>query len=287
MDYKDYYKILGVGKTASQDEIKKAYRKLAKVYHPDKNPNNAEAERKFKDLTEAYEVLSDSENRKKYDELGANWRQSSNASGFGGRSYSQGFRQGRAAENHFSDFFNQFFSGSSFGSQQEKGSDLEAELPLSFDEVMNGTERILRAKDEKLKIKIKPGAKDGQKIRIKGKGGHSRFGLRGDLYILIKVPDTNGYRIEGNNLYKSIDVDLYTAVLGGKTEVALPNGTISLPIKAGTQGGSKLRLRGKGLPEYNKPNVFGDLYLEVQVKVPKSLSEREKEHFEALKNLKK
>lgn len=292
MDYKDYYKILGVSKGASQDEIKKAYRKLAVKYHPDKNEGDAKAEAKFKELTEAYEVIGNPENRKQYDEMGANWKQYQNMGGAQGgfRQYqgsggAQGFGGGG-----FSDFFKTFF-GAGFdeftsGKSIYKGKDLEASLPLSWEEAYHGCEKILQAKDERIKIKIKPGSHNMQKIRVKGKGGHAAHGgTRGDLYITLKVPENGKYERKGNDLYAKQKVDLYTAVLGGKVTVETPSKSISVSIPAGTASGKKLRLKGLGAPFQSMPSRVGDFYVEIEVEIPTQLSEEQRSLFEQIRTL--
>jgi curved DNA-binding protein len=297
MDYKDYYKVLGVSKSASQDEIKKAYRKLAVKYHPDKNEGDAKAENRFKEITEAYEVLGNAENRQKYDQMGANWKQYENMGnqGFGGFG---GFGGGGSSRRRtggasfggggFSDFFNSFFGGQfdewSTGKSVYKGKDLEANLPLSWDEAFNGTEKVLQAKNGRIKIKIKPGAYDGQKIRVKGKGGHAAGGgERGDLYITLQVAQNPNYEQKGNDLYKTVSIDLFTAVLGGKVSVETPTKTINVPIAAGTSSGKKLRLKGLGAPSSTGGN--GDFYVQIEIEVPKSLTDEQKRLFEQLRNL--
>ncbi len=298
MEYKDYYKVLGVGKKASQEEIKKTYRKLALKYHPDKNPDNAEAEKRFKEISEAYEVIGDPEKRKKYDELGANWKQYEQYqnAGFGGsrRSYQYGGDFGKAFSGDFSDFFNAFFGGGGFGGSpfggrdyghQSRGRrpqvrDAQAELNLSFSEAFHGVDKVVLLDGQKIKLKIKAGAKDGQKLKLKGKGQGG-----GDLIITLKVDQANGYRRDGLNLIMPLEIDLYTAVLGGKVSVSTPHGTLNVPIAAGSQAGQKLRLKGKGMPDYKNSNTYGDLIIELLVKLPKNLSSREKELFEKLRSL--
>ncbi|MFW6289652.1 MAG: DnaJ C-terminal domain-containing protein [Mariniphaga sp.] len=320
MNYKDYYQTLGVSKDASQDDIKKAYRKLAVKYHPDKNPENEEAEERFKEISEAYEVLRDPEKRKKYDKLGANWKQYESA-GAGAYDYSRagagapgggsyyfegdlGDLFGQAgAGGGFSDFFNAFFGGGAgtqagfgggagpqtgFGgrSRSFKGSDLQAEMEITLYEAYHGTSRILNVDDEKLRINIKPGAYNGQELRLKGKGAPGPGGgERGDIYIKIKVTAGDEYHVEGQNLTQKIDVDLYTAVLGGKKEINTLAGKLNVPVPKGSQNGSKLRLKGKGMPVYNSPGKFGDLYIELNVTIPKNLSAEEIQLFKKLKEL--
>jgi len=300
MDYKDYYKILGVSKNASTDEIKKAYRKLAVKYHPDKNPENKEAETRFKEISEAYEVLRDPEKRKKYDQLGSNWNQFQGADA-GGFDFSQfgGGRKGRSrsyfsgnmddlfgdSDSGFSDFFNAFFGGfggSSEGfrqqAQQVKGKDLRSELTISLSEAYHGTSRLLNVNGQKLRINIKPGAFNGQELRLKGKGGKGlNGGPDGDIYLTIKVIPEKNYTVNGNNLILKTDIDLYTAVLGGKININTLSGKLNINIPKGTQNGTKLRIKGKGMPVYGKSGTFGDLLLQLNILIPTNLSKKEKE----------
>lgn len=312
MEYKDYYKILGVSKSASQDEIKKAYRKLAVKYHPDKNAGNKEAEEKFKEIGEAYEVLKDPEKRKKYEQLGANWKHYQNAgTGSGGFGYSNfaGANPGGGStfyyegdlgdifsdsDGDFSDFFKSFFGGrgngsrSGFSSKQRayQGSDLHAEMEITLAEAFSGTTRILNVDGEKLRVKTKPGAYSGQELRIKGKGGHGlNGGSRGDIYVKIKVLPNPRYNLEGNDLILKTDIDLYTAVLGGKIEIDTLSGKLNVPVPAGSQNGSKLRLHGKGMPVYGKSGIAGDLYVQLNVIIPRNLGPEELNLFKKLREL--
>jgi curved DNA-binding protein len=310
MNYRDYYQTLGVSKTATQDEIKKAYRKLAVKYHPDKNQGDKQAEERFKEISEANEVLSDPEKRKKYDKLGANWKQYENA---GAGSYQYSGRQGRSpggesyyfegdlgdlfgeagGDSGFSDFFNAFFggggrrqSGNSRRSQAFKGNDLHAELELSLSEAWHGTTRILDTGEEKLRITIKPGAYNGQELRLKGKGSPGiNGGPKGDIYVKIKIISDNQYQIEGNDLIRQADIDFYTAVLGGNIELDTLSGKLNIPIPKGSQNGSKLRLKGKGMPVYGKQGQFGDLYIRLNITVPKNLSSEELSLLRRLKEI--
>ena len=310
MNFKDYYKSLGVDKNATTDAIKKEYRKLARKYHPDVNPNNKEAEEKFKEISEAYEVLSDPEKRKKYDELGADWKKYEQAGhpgggGFdwgryqqqgGGQTYSSGDFEGFGGGG-FSDFFESIFGGSGgFGQQTRsrsarafKGQNYETEVDLSLNEAYTGTSRMLRSsKGEQLKINIKPGVADGQTLRLAGKGGEgSGGGPNGDILIRVKIlPDPNFLR-KGDDLYKDQQVDLYTALLGGEITVNTMSGAIKMKLPPETQNGSNLRLRGKGFPRYGKTDEYGDLYLKIQVQLPKALTDKEKELLQQLSELRK
>jgi curved DNA-binding protein len=310
MEYKDYYKILGVDKKASQDEIKKAYRKLAIKYHPDKNPGNKEAENKFKLINEANEVLSDPEKRKKYDELGENWnrfQQGGSASygnpfgagGFGGQHgqtiYYEGdindlFGQG-TGRSGFSDFFEAFFgnirgnTSYHFGNASDfKGQNYETEMAITLEEAYRGTSRVIQLENEKIRITTKPGAYDGQLLRIKGKGGRgSKNSLHGDLMVRVRVTPHHLYERNGDDLKIIQTVDLFTAVLGGETIVYTLDGKIKVKIPAGTQNGKILRIKGKGMPVYDTKNSFGDLQVQVNISVPEKLTPKQKELFEQLR----
>lgn len=311
MDYKDYYKILGVDKKASQGDIKKAYRKLAVKYHPDKNPDSSGSEDKFKEISEAYEVLSDKEKRKLYDKLGANWKHYQNG-GYdpSGRShqYAQGGPGGQyhyefqgdpgdffGRGSGFSDFFESFFGGSGRSSGGFSGStrfsdfggdmpvsDLAGELNISLQEAFRGTERIIDLGREKLKVKIKPGAYDGLKLRVKGKGEKGHRGTAGNLYLTIRIEPHSTIERKGDNLYMEVPIDLFTALLGGKQKIYTLSGHVNITIPEGTQNGKQLRLKGKGMPVYGT-NTRGDLYLKLHVKLPKRLNNEQKIMVKKLK----
>jgi curved DNA-binding protein len=296
VEYKDYYKILGVDKKASQDEIKKAYRALAIKYHPDKNPDDKVSEEKFKQANEANEVLSDVEKRKKYDELGENWQQfeqNGNQQRGGNRrqqNYYQGFNNdayGTGEQADFSDFFEQFFAGRSGGktnNQNRRGGDYETEMEISLEEAYKGTERIIQLETGKLRITTKPGAYNEQKLLIKGKGAKgSSAENSGDLYVRISIKPHPQFTRKGNDLYVQQTIDLYTAVLGGEMIVDTLSGKLKIQIAAGTQNGKSVRLKQKGMPLYEKPNVYGDLYIQLQVVIPETLSDKQRALFEALK----
>ncbi|MCA1752967.1 MAG: DnaJ domain-containing protein [Flavobacteriales bacterium] len=291
MDYKDYYKVLGVDKSAPQAEIKKKYRKLALKYHPDKNPDDAEAEKRFKELSEAYEVIGDAEKRKKYDELGANWKQYEQYqnAGYGGgrRTRTYGGDFGESFNGGFSDFFESFFGGGGgarggdpFGRPtQHTASTTRASLPLSFHDAFHGVSKVVELHGKKIRLNIKRGARTGQKLKVKGKGKGG-----GDLLIELKVGEPYGMKLDGLNLHGALQVDLYTAVLGGKVNLQTPHGALTVPVAAGTQPGGKLRLRGKGMPDYDKPDVFGDFIAEIKVTIPKKLTAEQKKLFEKLRD---
>lgn len=307
MDFKDYYKVLGVDKKASADEIKSAYRKLARKYHPDVNPNDKQAETRFKEVTEAYEVLSDPDNRKKYDMLGSNWRQHRQS---GGRAedynwqqwYSGGGAPGgqpryeyrrnddsgdffQGGNGGFSDFFSSIF-GRRGAAQPMKGQDFEATAELSLEEAFTGTQRILTVDGKSIKISIKSGIRDGQKLKLSGKGGLGRGGgSNGDLYIIIRVAPHTRFERREDDLDVVVPVDLYTAVLGGETEVQTISGTVKLKIPAGSQNGARLRLKGLGMTKYNSKER-GDLYVKLDVQLPQKLSDKERELFRQLAALK-
>ncbi|MDX2003347.1 MAG: J domain-containing protein [Chitinophagales bacterium] len=303
MDYKDYYQILGVSKTATADEIKKVFRKLAKQYHPDKNPGDKKAEERFKEMSEAYEVLSDPEKRKKYDQLGANYQAYKNAGGAGEefwQQYTQQGQQGRGQTFYggqgesfdFSDFFQNIFGGGGgFGGRtqsrrKQKGQDYEATLDLNLEQVYQGTSTILNVNGEQLRVNIKPGVKNGQRLRLKGKGGiGAGGGEAGDIIIAVNVKEHGMYQRQVDDLYRDLNIDLYTAVLGGKANVNLLDGsTISLNIPAGTQNGKQLRLKGKGMPVYGKPGEAGNLILTIRPQIPEQLTAEQRALFEKLRS---
>jgi len=310
MEYKDYYKILGVDKSASQEEIKKAYRHLAKKYHPDKHKGDKQAEEKFKEIGEAYEVLKDPEKRKKYDQLGANWKHFQQAGGQagdfdwsqwtsrpGGRTFTF---EGDLSDlfggsSGFSDFFETIFGGmggSGRGQSRRtrtagaKGSDVQSEITLTLEEAYHGASRIFQLGGKKIRITIKPGIEDGQQLRVKGHGSPGRFGGEaGDLYVRVRIAPHPRYARHGNDLLQTLPVNLYTAVLGGQAEVPTFTGNVKITIPPGTQNGKTLRLRGKGMPVYGRENQFGDMLVKVHVRIPEKLTAEEKELFERLRTM--
>jgi len=307
MEYKDYYKILGVLKEASQDEIKKSYRKLALKYHPDKNQGNKEAEDRFKEIGEAYEVLKDPEKRKKYDKLGVNWKQYEHAGADGGFDYATWAQQqkwrtgGRAdgrtggqAAGDFSDFFNTFFGGGFRGENYytnvrdipRKGEDYQADLTITLTDAYHGTEAMMSVNGEKIKATIPAGVRDGQILRVKGKGGKGSGGHEsGHLFLKVNIQPHSGYERKGNDLYTDIPVPLYTAVLGGKTAVTSLKGTVQITIPRESQNGKVVRLKGLGMPLFGKKKEFGDLYVRIIVDIPQHLTPEERSLFQQLANL--
>ncbi|NDP26366.1 MAG: J domain-containing protein [Flavobacterium sp.] len=297
MAFIDYYKVLGIDKSATEDEVKKAYRKLARKYHPDLNPNNKEAEQKFKEANEANEVLSHPENRKKYDQYGENWQhseefekqrqqqsRSGQQGGFGGF---EGFSGG----GDYSDFFESMFGGRSAGgrrqTRQSKGGDFNAELHLNLKDVYTTQKRELTINGKKIRLTIPAGVENGQVIKISGMGGEgSNGGPKGDLYITFTIENKTKFKLDKSNLYFTVNLDLYTAILGGEITVDTFDGKVKLKVLPGTQNGTKVKLKGKGFPVYKKEGVFGDLYISYQIAVPTELTEKEKDLFEELAKLK-
>ena len=295
MDYKDYYKVLGVDKKASQEEIKKAYRILAVKHHPDKNPDNKEAEEKFKLANEANEILSNPLKRKKYDELGANWQQyekSNQPTGnpfndsAGGQYYEANGNDPFGGQTDFSDFFEQFFAGKQGRgkAQNGKGHDYETEMEITLDEAFKGTSRTIQLENETLRVTTKPGAYNDLLLQIKGKGAAgSSKDQRGDLFVRVKLAAHPTFRVKGDDLYGQHEIDLYTAVLGGEELVDTLTGQVKIKVASGTQNGKSIRLKGKGMPLYKKPERFGDLYIQLKVHIPENLNEKQRELFETIK----
>ncbi len=289
MQYQDYYKILGVSRSASQEEIKKAYRKLAIKYHPDKHQGDKNMEKKFQEITEANNVLSDPAKRTKYDRLGANWQQYENT-GFDGFDFDLKDIFGSGGGG-VSDFFKQFFGGGAgeprASSQQNlKGQDAEVEISLSLEQAAYGTARTFNVGQEQIKVNIKPGVANEQVLRVRGKGGQGYGGQPGDLLIKVKVLAHGRFERKGNDLHQEIKVDLYTAILGGKVEIPTIKGSsIQIKIPAGTDNGKTLRLKDLGMPVYSSATDSGDMYLKIAIQLPKNLTDEEKALFERLASL--
>jgi curved DNA-binding protein len=306
MDYKDYYKILGVERKASSDEIRSAYRKLAMKFHPDKNPGDKKAEENFKEINEAYQVLSDEQKRAHYDRLGSaysNFRTGGGRPGdfqwdewFQQQQQAAGRRSGQRGGNmddmfgsggNFSDFFRTIFGeamrsqgrGNPFAQQQQHGYEQEAQI--SFSEAYNGTTRQLQTNGRKLQVRIPAGVKTGSKVRVAGAGPE---GL--DLYLVIKVEADDRFEMDGSNVTTTSTVDIFTLILGGEAEVETPAGKVKLTIPAGTQPDQVFRLAGRGMPHLKDPKTKGDLYVKLKVQVPKYLSSKQRELIEEASRIK-
>ncbi len=294
MEFIDYYKVLGINKNASEDEIKKAYRKAARKYHPDLNPNDKEAEKKFKEINEANEVLSNPENRKKYDAYGKDWKhaeQFEQARQSQSRQYTQQNQGSSTFGNEdYSDFFESMFGGQFSGRSGSrnafKGQDFNAELHLSLKDVYTTHKRTLTINGRNIRITIPAGINNGQIIKIKGQGGDGiNGGPKGDLYIKFQIENDSRFRLDGNNLYSTVYLDLYTAVLGGSVLVDTFDSKVKVNVSPETQNGTKVKLKGKGFPIYKKEGSFGDLIITYQIEIPKNLSSEEKELFTKLSKL--
>ena len=310
MEYKDYYKVLGVDRAASDEEIKKTYRKLALKYHPDKNPDNPEAEAKFKDINEAYEVLGDTKKRAKYDQLGSSyraWERTGRDPGnFDWSQWASGYPGGGNVRvevgdlgdifggGGFSDFFNSIFGGAGaqsaggFGRRARparRGRDIEQPIAISLSEAYSGTEQVIQRDGRRLEVTIPPGSRSGTRVRVSGKGEPGSAGS-GDLYLRVNVEDDPRFERQRDDLHTQVSVDLYTAVLGGEVKVPTLSGDVILTIPAGSQPGQTFRLKGRGMPRLRESSKKGDLFAELEVEIPEDLSARARELFEELANLK-
>ena len=299
MNFIDYYKILGINKSATEKEIKKAYRKLARKYHPDVNPDNKEAEKKFKEINEANEVLSNSENRKKYDKYGKDWqhadefekakRQQQQYQQGGGRS-GNGQPYSNFEGEDFSDFFSSMFGGARQQAGQKrvfKGRDYHTELELNLVDILVSHKRVLSLSNKKIRLTTPAGIENGQVIKIKNHGEKvGNGGVNGDLYIKFIIHNNTPFKRDKNNLHLTVDLDLYKAVLGGDLIVkTIDNKKIKLKVKPETQNQTRIKLKGKGLPVYKKEGTFGDLYITYSIKTPTKLTAKEKELFTELSKL--
>ncbi len=306
MEFRDYYKILGVDKNADEKTIKRAYRKLAQQYHPDKNPNNKVSEEKFKEINEAYEVLGDADKRSKYDQLGQNYHRYQQTGGRpDGFDYSQWFARGAPGGGYqssvnfedilgseggsFSDFFRAIFGEQMRQQQASRGRDQEHTVEITLEEAYHGTTRSISYEGgQSFTAKIPPGAKTGTKIRLRGKGQPGYGSVPGDLILVVHVQHHHMYKRDGQNLSLDLDVDVPTAVLGGKVSVLTLSGTVNLMIPPGTSSGRTIRLSGRGMPDIQNPEVYGDLLVRVMIKVPtpQQLSEGERQLYEQLAKIK-
>lgn len=313
MEYKDYYKVLGVARDASEKEIKKAYRRLARQYHPDKNQGDSTAEERFKEINEAHEVLTDADKRRKYDQLGSQWQQWQRMGGDPsqfdfGQWFSGGQRQGGVnyaygddlfgSGGGFSDFFQSIFGGPQMQWRQAQGAgrrgpgmarpgqDIEQEVEISLEEAFHGTNRAYRVDGHRLEVKIPAGVATGSRVRVAGKGGQGQGGgPPGNFFLRVKVLPHGLFERNGDNLSCEVPVDVYTAVLGGEVRVPSLSGDLKLKIPPETQSGRSFRLRGRGMPALRNPERRGDLFARVRIVLPDRLSEREKELFRELAQL--
>jgi len=293
MEFIDYYKILEITKSASQEDIKKAYRKLARKYHPDLNPNNVEAEKKFKEINEANEVLSHIENRKKYDQYGKDWKHADAFESEKNRqNNSQAYANRANAESEysgdFSDFFESMFGGSGRQNSRTKfrGQDINASLQLNLIDVFTTQKQTITVNGKNIRLTIPAGIENGQVIKIAGHGAPgANGGPSGDLYITFSITNNTKFKRESSNLYTEVELDLYTSLLGGEILADTFDSKVKLKVAPETQSGTTVKLKGKGFPVYKKENEFGDLFIKYQVKLPSNLTEEEKELFTKLKKI--
>ncbi len=306
MDFIDYYKVLGLDKKASEADIKKAYRKLARKHHPDLNPDDKAAQEKFQQINEANEVLGDPEKRKKYDKYGKEWqhadayeeaqkRQSASGGfggGFGGRRQQHG--SGNFSESEFSDFFESMFGGATGGStrssgrssRQFKGQDFNATLRLNLTDILSSQKQTIDLGSTKIRLTIPAGVEDGQTIKIKGHGSEGmNGGPKGDLYLTFQVFNNTAFQRIGDDLFKTETIDLYKALLGGEIQIETLSGIVKLKVKPETQSDTKVKLKGKGMPKYKTEHQFGDLYITYKITLPKNLTEKEKDLLTQLSKL--
>ena len=317
MEYKDYYETLGVSRDADEKEIKRAFRKLARQCHPDVNPDDDAAEERFKEVNEAYEVLSDPEKRGKYDQLGTEWARYQQAGGrpggFDWGRWTTGAPEGPGQRVHvrygtpedledlfggaspFSDFFSQLFGGMGGGAapggfeyrvRPQRGQDYEQEVEIGLREAHQGATRVLQKDGRRLEVRIPPGARTGTRVRMAGEGGPGAAGGEaGDLFLRVRVAPDPQFERKDDDLHVTVPVDLYTAVLGGEVQVPTLSGPVMLTIPAGTQNGRVFRLRGKGMPHLRHPEQHGDLYAKVGMRLPTQLTPRQRELFEELRGM--
>jgi len=314
MEYRDYYQVLGVDRKATEKDIKRAFRQLARKHHPDVNPDDPQAEERFKEVNEAYEVLSDPEKRQKYDQLGADWQRWQKRGGTPGDFDWGRWTSGRPGDgvhvrygtpedlndlfggsSPFSDFFSQVFGGMGGGRggsgfqyqvQPQRGQDFEQPVEITLQEAYQGTRRVLQKEGQRLEVKIPAGAKTGTRVRMSGEGGAGASGgPAGDLFLRVTVLPDPSFERKGDNLYTTVPVDLYTMVLGGQVQVPTMTGNVVLTVPAGTQNDRSFRLRGKGMPHLRQPTQYGDLYARVEVRLPTELTPQQQDLFEELRQI--
>jgi curved DNA-binding protein len=303
MDFIDYYSVLGIPKTASEDDIKKAYRKLARKHHPDLNPNDAEANKKFQQINEANEVLGNPENRKKYDQYGKDWQHAEQFEEARRQQQQarQQYTQGGAGEDYdfsggfggadFSDFLSSLFGqegGPGTGRRQAnfRGQDYQADLHLTLRDAYTTHKQTLTVNEKNIRITVPAGIENGQKIKLAGYGAPGvNGGPNGDLYITFVITEDSRYKRKGNDLYVNEEIDLYTALLGGEKIIETLDGKVKVTVPPETQNGAKVRLKGKGFPVYKQDGTFGDLYVQWQIKLPTNLTDEQKELVRKLASL--
>ncbi len=318
MEYKDYYKVLGVARNASEDEVKRAYRKLALKYHPDRNPDNSQAEEKFKEINEANQVLSDPQKRARYDQLGEsynNWRQQggrpggfnwdewyTSTPGTGGVRVEMGDLEdilGGAGLGGFSEFFRRIFGGiptegtgypgsgwSTRTAVRPQRQTFEQPVTISLLEAYQGTTRRIEVDGRRLEVKIPPGARTNTKIRVADAIPTASQGIKGDLYLVVNVANDHRFERKGNHLYTDVTLDLFKAVLGGEVTLPTLSGNVLLKVPPGTQPGQTFRLAGRGMPHLRKPTQHGDLFVRIRVKIPQNLTQHQRELFEEISKMK-
>jgi curved DNA-binding protein len=309
MEYPDYYKVLGVERDASKTDIKKAFRRLARKYHPDVNPGDDEAEEKFKQINEAYEALSDDEKRRKYDQLGQSYQQwqrmGGQPGGFDWSGWTSGQPGGFRVEftdtdlrsDPFSDFFRSIFGGGGGQAQSGhrrasrqaiRGQDLEVTAQITLEDTYHGTSRQIQVGPRQLNVKIPAGAREGTRVRLRGQGEPGYAGGEpGDLDVIVKTLEHPLFHRDGDDLNLDLKISLYTAVLGGTVQVPTLDTPVTLRIQPGTQSGQSIRLRGKGMPRLREENIYGDLYARILIQVPTDLSKEELALFEKLRELRR
>ncbi len=298
MNFIDYYQVLGVSKNASADDIKKAYRKLARKYHPDLNPNDQSAHQKFQQINEANEVLSDPEKRKKYDQYGENWKHADayeaaqqQYGSHGTQDQFQGFENFDMGEGGFSSFFESLFGRAGTrqgGHVKYRGQDYQSALQLTLEQAYTTHQQVLNVQGKNVRITIPAGIENNQKIKLKGYGGPGMHGgPAGDLYITFTIMEDKNFKRVGNDLYTNVELDLYTAILGGEVTIQTMSGKVKIKVKPETQNGAKIKLAGKGFPLYKKEGQYGNLYVTWIIKIPTGLSDKEKQLFKELADLKR
>lgn len=288
MEFIDYYKILEIQKNATENDIKKAYRKLARKYHPDLNPNNKESEKKFKEINEANEVLSDPEKRKKYDEYGKDWKHADEIKK-ARQQQSKGNPNPNEGYGDFSDFFESIYGGSTGKSGRQtkfRGQDVNAELQLNLKDVYKPQQQTITVNGKNIRLTLPAGIENGQVIKVAGHGAPGmNGGPNGDMYIAFSIINNTRFKREGSNLYATVSLDLFDALLGSDVMVDTFDGQVKLKVTPETQPGTRVKLKGKGFAIYKTENEYGDLYITYQIKLPTNLSDKERKLLSELKTI--